>query len=481
MNFRRRPRLKIPIPFFLFLALSGHGGSDAWGEAIPGRESAILADLDGSGHTWINPARIADSGKGFDVGYAASGNIGGIRTVAQVPGSVAFGYEYASLATPRYYYSQSEESDGFHILSLAKRGFGTGPWMEGLRLGVSLRYANRVHSFSRYGDYEGMLHDMWALDAGLGLDVPLPEYQGRLSLGAYALQAATGMLGPRHLGFQAKWLDPSGWLRLDGSVDAYNPRYRQEWNSYEERNSSVPNARLAAAVLFTHAELGAAVLPSYGLYGPTLDVKFRSWSILRDLGFGFGLLVNPTVGGGSVFTGHLEAKIRFKSDTALARDYDRYRRIHPGPIAPPAVAVVDSASPALDEDQWNRNWALYQEDKIGAWQGVVWPYVNTFGLYTTLYIPAGTNCLAVGRYAPGFALLGGWVAVGALATFYPDEDSNAPGVIFVLGEAGLKLVDWALARRFVKAHNRELRRKYRLGAAPVFQGSAQGAQLSLAF
>jgi hypothetical protein len=449
---------------------------------MPGRESAILEDPGGSGHTWINPARIADSGTGFDIGYRASGNVGGIRSVFHVPGSIAFGYEFATLSSSYRNNSESPGADGFHVLSFAKRGFGSGPWMEGLRLGFSLRYANHVQSYDRYQESG---ENVWALDAGLGLDLPLPEHLGRLGLGAYALQATTGMLGPRQAGFQAKWLDASGWLRVDGAVDAYEPRYRREWLLFVERNASAPNMRFAAAGVFPYAELGAATLPAYGMFGPTLEVKIHSWGILRDLGLGMQFLLNGADGGGSVMTGHLEAKIRFKSDTALARDYDRYRRGHPGPIAPPAAPLAasaeDSASPALDEDQWNRNWALYREDRIGPWQGVVWPYVNTFGVYTTIYIPAGTNCLSVGCYAPGFVLLGGWAAIAAVAVMYPDEDSDAPMAIYVIGQVGLKLVDWALARRFVKAHNRELRRKYRLGAAPVFRGSAQGALLTLAF
>lgn len=450
---------------------------------MPGRESAILADPGGSGHTWINPARIADSGVGFDAGYAAAGNVSALRSVLHLKGSYAIGYELAAYARPDIHYTRSGETEKFQTLSFAKRGFGAGSWSKGLRLGASLRYAGQVYGSTGYDGYGNTDENVWALDAGMSLDVPLPEYQGRLTLGAYALQATTGLLGPRQLGFQANWLDPSGWLRVDGAVDAYNPRNRREWRYFMARESGIPNMRLAAAGLFSRAEIGAAMLPAYDMFGPTLKVKFHSWSILRDLGFGAEFLLDPSDGGGSVMTGHLEAKFRFKADTALARDYERYRRRRPGPINPPAPAVSpeDSAAPALDEDHWNRNWALYREDKIGAWHGVVWPYVNTFGVYTTIYIPAGTSSLSVGNYTPGFVLLGCWAATAAVATFYPDEDSDAPLAIYVIGQIGLKLVDWALARRFVKAHNRELRRKYRLGAAPVLQGPAQGALLSLAF
>lgn len=170
---------------------------------MPGRESAILADPGGSGHTWINPARIADSGAGFDVGYAATGNVGGIRSVFHVPGSYAIGYEYVSLAAPRPYYSQSPETEGFHVLSLAKRGFGAGSWLEGLRLGASLRYAVQVHEFNRYDGYKEVDENVWALDAGISLDVPLPEYQGRLTLGSLCLAGDHRNAGPapgRHPG-----------------------------------------------------------------------------------------------------------------------------------------------------------------------------------------------------------------------------------------------------------------------------------------
>ena len=316
------------------------------------------------------------------------------------------------------------------------------------------------------------------------LDIPLPDDLGRFTLGAYALQATTGMLGQRQAGFQAKWLDPSGWFRVTGDFDAYNPRYRREWSPFVERQSGTPNMRLAAAVLIIHAEFGAATLPAYGMTGPTLEVKFPSWGFLRDLGFGVEYLLNPTDGGGSVLAGHLEARIRSKSDTIPSRDYSRNRRGrrgYPGPTAGPGAFAEDSATLAQDVALWNRNRALYRENRIGAWRGLVWPYVNTFGVYTTIYIPAGTSCLSVGCKTAGLVLLGGWAATIAAASLYPDLDSKERMKTYFIGQIGLKLVDWALARHFVKAHNRELRRKYRLGAAPVFQGSAQGAGLSLAF
>lgn len=115
----------------------------------------------------------------------------------------------------------------------------------------------------------------------------------------------------------------------------------------------------------------------------------------------------------------LRATFQTKRDGA--RTYAEYRARLPAtaaPAAPPPDADTGVAPErVLDEATWEQREALYRERKIGVWRGVVWPYANTFGFFTTLLIPAGTSCLGVGEYGPGFALLGGWSALVGYTLF----------------------------------------------------------------
>jgi hypothetical protein len=135
----------------------------------------------------------------------------------------------------------------------------------------------------------------------------------------------------------------------------------------------------------------------------------------------------------------------------------------------PADTGVAPAN-VLNQDDWEKRRAWYQDNKIGAWRGVVWPYVNTFGVVTTLFFPAGTSCLGVGDFGPGFALMGGWAALLAY-NIVGDGSVEARGTVYVVGQIGMKLTDLVLSQVFVHKYNRNLRERLRIAALPQPKGS----------
>jgi hypothetical protein len=450
--------------FNLFFAAAFHFPAVA-ATALPGSESAILTDLDESSLSWINPSRIVDSGNGFDFKMAAASGAKGMQGLLHFPAQVALGIEYAIIDSPYPWYSQKGENS-FLVFSLAKGGFGKGP-LENLRLGISARRYNEYNDLNDPRSFENPDEEVWAMDGGASWDLPIVESYGSFKLGLYSLQTLRGSPGSRQTGLQLRWLLPDSKWRFDGNLILNYPGSRQEWPYYWVRNRNLPDTRLAMTYLFKHVDMGAMWLPAYNLGGMTLDVHFQPFEFLPVISFGTDIVTGPGPYKWSTLTIHLDAKIRFVSDPEVPKDLqqsNRTRNMNPKHIVPDS-----SEFPALDSATWARNWALYQDEKIGMWRGTVWPYLNTFGMITSLYSPVGTTCLSVGAYKPGSFLMAGW-ATSLLAILFSDLTGEEKLMGWFIIQGAGKMTDFLLGRHHVLKHNRALLEKYHLTLLPQRRG-----------
>lgn len=457
---------------------------------MPGRQIAAYTNIDDNGPIWVNPANTVDSSTGIELGAHSFGNVGGYRAILNLPGNLAIGYEYGEVALKNWGYPYQFHNN-FQVLSLARKGFGSEGWIDKLRLGISIRYAQNLLVDNYFVENSFNYENVWAIDAGLSQDIPLPKFLGQLTVGSYFLQASNLIFGPHQLGLQMKWLNYSNYLRIDGNLTAFNPMRRQEFDFWSKNPSTfAPESRISATTILPIADIGISYLPVYNLYVPSLELKIPSWSYLQELRVGFYSAL-PLEHYAFVGILNMNVKLRFNNGEKREPDSTRYLQEREKRVqdyhqyllehsVKASATKSDSSSIILDETKWNAI-TDYNNERIGVWRGVVWPYVNTFGIYTTLFSPAGTSSLAVGNYNQGLLLLGG-VATGFGLTFlsYSIEEQKFLDSIFSLNIV-LKIVDWALARRFVKAHNRQLRLKYNITAFPISDREMQGAGLALNF
>lgn len=89
----------------LFLcALSTRFATEPSAASFPGQSSAAFARLDESSLIWINPSRLADSGKGFDVGIGSGDGASRLHLALHLPAGYSLGWEYATLRAPEESY-----------------------------------------------------------------------------------------------------------------------------------------------------------------------------------------------------------------------------------------------------------------------------------------------------------------------------------------------------------------------------------------
>lgn len=514
------PRVRNPPACLNVLLLSAILSlQEAEAADLPGHESALLAFLEDKRMAWVNPARISTPGEaGMDLGYSLTSPVQEYLVRLHFPLGFGFAYEGSGVDWPLEYSSGdfssfNATSNYFHTIALAKAGFGPSPWLTGLNLGLATRYFYSIKPGSFSGN-EGEAGNIWSLEGGMAWTLPGMVPWGDLTLGLFTLQTSSRLAVDRMEGVQARWMDASGLWDLSGNFILDYPRYRPEMDPYLPLQSRHGTHSLGLTLHKGRWDLGAVGFPTYRIAGAKVRWKIETRSLLRR--FSLGL---EAYGGGAmayrqmgIYAGGIsfEGDFRTPKDEAVVRSYADYRRNRaeatPGRApeqesADPATAAargiapdpahLDPAIPGpgvqdpnghepLSEEQWRRNMADYERERIGTFRGVVWPYLNTFGYFTTYIVPAGTSSLAVGETVPGFTMLLIWCGLFAGLTL-DAEDFGPLAMTYVVGQPALKLVDLYLARRHVNGHNRALKEKYRLTMQPQPRLDGAGALVVLDF
>ncbi|MGL1936248.1 MAG: hypothetical protein OCD01_14555 [Fibrobacterales bacterium] len=121
----------------------------------------------------------------------------------------------------------------------------------------------------------------------------------------------------------------------------------------------------------------------------------------------------------------------------------------------------------------------YNQYKVGIMRGWVLPILNTWTLYGTLFIPAGTNNLLMGNTQTGLMFLAGWSATATLFIYTKSQSVDSPELdsFLFLTAVGLKIWDFFVARSFASEHNEQLQLKI----APLVNGEKIGAEAIIAF
>jgi hypothetical protein len=480
------------MPAFRVLALAALlPASAALAAAVlPGNDVAVITGLEDKRFIWVNPARLAaEDSADLRFGYAGFARNGSLYTHFDLPAGFAAAWEIGKTYQPdnfRYdvgydysYYYQRETS--FYSFALAKQGFASGGFLSQVSLGLNSRYFQYIGPQTNdFGGTGSNINKAWSLDGGVVSDVPLGSLYGDLTLGLYSLQITSALFLHRFTGLQGRWADASGRWGLSGNIALVDPEGYRELPPAWTASEHIPASRIALDFTAGNWSFEGQALPAFGVAGLGFGWHWPLRTILWDVGLNVGMLsaidhVSP------VMTGRLEAAFRGPRGAGMARTYSGYRRRTLPDRPADSLAARDTATlpPVTDvgrlsEADWNRNWALYQEDRIGFWRGTAWPYVNTFGWFTTFIIPAGTSCMAVNEYIPGAVMFAGsiglWVYMNSAVDDSAEEERRF--AIFALGQAGLKLTDFLWARYSVKHYNAGLRKKYRLALAPDPRGGA---------
>jgi len=487
---------RIPIHLALLLAIP----AGLWAVEFPGHVNALMATPQSREFIWINPANLnlADDSTGVEAGYAYAAGTNAFSALLHLPHGISAGFGHAQdylnggqsnvvygrlgdIGDP--YTSSTQDEPAFLAMALAKRGFGSERWLSGLSLGLATRrYAFSGVLIQPTGSEIGSHGTFWSLDGGLAWDLPPWEGLGKLHLGVYALQISTASSADRLIGTQWQWWDQSGIWDVEANLILSNPGKSDPINPHTpEPDTSFPAHRVALSFHLGIFDFGGQVLPARQLAaGPMVRLNIPTHTVLRNLSLEAGAYFWSKEGSAQS-TGNLGIRATFHAPRAPGdhETYAEYRKQKPaGAIASASVPVDTSVAPPeiLDQASWEKRRTWYQDQKIGVWRGTVWPYVNTFGFYTTFFVPAGTSCLAVGDYLPGFVLLGGWAAIFTYNTF-GNGSTEKRAAVYALGQIGFKLTDLVLSQVYVHKYNRSLRERLRITALPMPGGLAYLASL----
>jgi hypothetical protein len=462
-----------------------------------------------TGFSWINPARLADSTPSIlRVGMnAVAYRVGGYYLVGQLPGGVAAGYEYSP---PPAEYGESEDYNSVHAFALAKRGLGFSETLSGISLGLSFRHIPYAsYPFARLrieGDDTSWVYrekGRWALDGGIIWEPPPLGGFGKLRIGYFLLQTDRDTRADRLDGFQLHWKSPEErWEVSFGAVlDA--PAYPESYLRYEDFGR-LGSGR--ASLAYHTANLWTFTLVNYHPYWPagefTIRKDFRTGTLFHRLGIELGINVDGGWGMGygnndpAYYSRYRRAGgISLRSDIDFGRgplpwdsDTSTEGKLRSGPVPARDYPTYtgrarlpefrkEADEPALSEMEWRKMMDEYDENHIGIFRGRVAPAVNTFGVFTTFLTPAGTNCWMVGDFVPGTVLVTASLGIAIADIFVNGDKETGAGAWYGIWQLGGKLIDYGISQFHVSSHNRKLRRKYRLAAAPRRDGAAALASL----